>query len=240
MIPYHMYGTFGQARGPSGWTAGRIRPHAPHTWPGFSTGVWEGNSSTWTRRYQGRMDSAQRRPHSDRATMTEHFIRHDDQLTMSHRRRSGVSRGAVHPDVKLGIDLPGTRGSAARPIDIRTSSVARTRKATCRIICPAPIRCFKSSPRNTMCRPSRPWAAQETTPGVHGGAETGRARGRPPRRAARRRLAVSRRRATFGGLEVLPVQGSVHMIAGAGGNIAVQIGEDGVLLVDRGGGEAER
>ena len=33
-------------------------------------------------------------------------------------------------------------------------------------------------------------------------------------------------------LEVLPVQGGVYMIAGAGGNISVQIGDEGVLLVD--------
>jgi cyclase len=37
-----------------------------------------------------------------------------------------------------------------------------------------------------------------------------------------------------GDLYVLPVQGNVHLIAGAGGNVAVQIGEDGVLLVDSG------
>ena len=37
-----------------------------------------------------------------------------------------------------------------------------------------------------------------------------------------------------GELHVLPVQGKVHLIAGAGGNVAVQIGEDGVLLVDSG------
>jgi glyoxylase-like metal-dependent hydrolase (beta-lactamase superfamily II) len=35
-------------------------------------------------------------------------------------------------------------------------------------------------------------------------------------------------------LEVLPVQGNVHMLAGAGGNIAVQIGKEGVLMVDTG------
>jgi glyoxylase-like metal-dependent hydrolase (beta-lactamase superfamily II) len=33
---------------------------------------------------------------------------------------------------------------------------------------------------------------------------------------------------------VLPVQGNVHLIAGAGGNITVQVGEDGLLLVDSG------
>jgi len=35
-------------------------------------------------------------------------------------------------------------------------------------------------------------------------------------------------------LDVLPVQGNVYMIAGAGGNITVQIGEMGVLVVDTG------
>src|SRR5688500_8328521 len=35
-------------------------------------------------------------------------------------------------------------------------------------------------------------------------------------------------------VETLHVQGKVHMIAGAGGNIGVQVGDEGVLLVDTG------
>jgi glyoxylase-like metal-dependent hydrolase (beta-lactamase superfamily II) len=35
-------------------------------------------------------------------------------------------------------------------------------------------------------------------------------------------------------IEVLPVQKSVYMLAGAGGNVTVQIGREGVLLVDTG------
>jgi len=35
-------------------------------------------------------------------------------------------------------------------------------------------------------------------------------------------------------LEVLPVQGKVYAIFGAGGNVSVQVGDDGVLLVDSG------
>src|SRR5262247_4196463 len=35
-------------------------------------------------------------------------------------------------------------------------------------------------------------------------------------------------------VETLHVQGQVHLIAGAGGNIAVQAGDDGMLLVDTG------
>jgi cyclase len=37
-----------------------------------------------------------------------------------------------------------------------------------------------------------------------------------------------------GNLELLHVQGNVSMLAGAGGNIAVQVGNDGILLVDSG------
>ena len=35
-------------------------------------------------------------------------------------------------------------------------------------------------------------------------------------------------------LHVLPVQGNVYMLVGAGGNITVQAGKEGVLLVDTG------
>ena len=42
-------------------------------------------------------------------------------------------------------------------------------------------------------------------------------------------------------LELLPVQGNIHMLAGAGGNITVQVGKDGVLLVDSGApGQSEQ
>jgi cyclase len=40
--------------------------------------------------------------------------------------------------------------------------------------------------------------------------------------------------APAGGLHTLKVQGNVYMLVGAGGNIALQIGDDGVLLVDSG------
>ena len=35
-------------------------------------------------------------------------------------------------------------------------------------------------------------------------------------------------------LELLPVQGNISVLAGAGANITVQVGRDGVLLVDSG------
>ena len=40
--------------------------------------------------------------------------------------------------------------------------------------------------------------------------------------------------ATSAPFELVPVQGNIHMLAGAGANITVQAGKDGVLLVDSG------
>src|SRR5262245_15390944 len=47
--------------------------------------------------------------------------------------------------------------------------------------------------------------------------------------------------AAGGGVHTLKVQGNVYMLVGAGGNVALQIGDDGVLLVDSGAaGNAEK
>src|SRR5690349_11254539 len=67
------------------WMDGRPHPpeYAAHTWQGFSTGKWEGDILTvttthlktgWIRRNGI--------PRSDRAVLTEHWIRHGDHLTL--------------------------------------------------------------------------------------------------------------------------------------------------------------
>jgi hypothetical protein len=64
------------------------RPHPPeeaaHTWAGFSTGKWEGDMLTVTtthlKEYIIRRDGV---PISDLTTMTEHWIRHGDYLTIA-------------------------------------------------------------------------------------------------------------------------------------------------------------
>jgi len=62
------------------------RPHPPawaaHTWMGFSTGKWDGNILTVTTTHikQG-WHRRNGLPSSDRITLVEHFIRHDDHLT---------------------------------------------------------------------------------------------------------------------------------------------------------------
>ncbi|HEY7335966.1 MAG TPA: MBL fold metallo-hydrolase [Bryobacteraceae bacterium] len=63
------------------WMDGRPHPpdYAPHTWQGFSTGKWDGNILTVTTTHL-KIGWIRRNgiPRSDRATVTEHFIRHDD------------------------------------------------------------------------------------------------------------------------------------------------------------------
>ncbi|MGH2399742.1 MAG: hypothetical protein ACRDF6_07835, partial [bacterium] len=67
------------------WMDGRPHPpaHAAHTWQGFSTGVWNGNTLTvrtthlkagWIRRNGV--------PASDKATVTESIVRHGSYLTV--------------------------------------------------------------------------------------------------------------------------------------------------------------
>ena len=83
VIAIHQYiSTYEQNR--TIWMDGRPHPspNAAHTWMGFSTGKWEGNILTvyTTHIKQGwvRRDGL---PESDRATLVEHFIRHDNHLT---------------------------------------------------------------------------------------------------------------------------------------------------------------
>jgi hypothetical protein len=67
------------------WLDGRPHPpeYAERTWQGFSTGTWVGNTLTVTTTHL-RTGFIERNgaPASLRSTVTEHFIRHGDQLTL--------------------------------------------------------------------------------------------------------------------------------------------------------------
>jgi hypothetical protein len=67
------------------WMDGRPHPPATaaHSWQGFSTGVWEGNTLTITTTHL-KANYLRRNgvPRSDRATLTEHWTRHGDYLTI--------------------------------------------------------------------------------------------------------------------------------------------------------------
>jgi len=67
------------------WMDGRPHPgeYAPHTWMGFSTGVWEGNMLTVTTTHvkQG-WHRRENIPASDEVTVVEHYVKHGN--TLSH------------------------------------------------------------------------------------------------------------------------------------------------------------
>ena len=83
------------------------RPHppeyAPHTWAGFSTGKYEGDVLTTTvthlkESYIRRNGMAR----SEKATVTEHWIRHGDWLTVvTDRQRSRISDRTVRAQHRL-------------------------------------------------------------------------------------------------------------------------------------------
>jgi hypothetical protein len=81
-IAYHTHISW-QAPERTIWMDGRPHPpeYAPHTWQGFSTGKWEGNMLTITTTHL--KNGWIRRngiPRSEKAVVTEHWIRHDDHL----------------------------------------------------------------------------------------------------------------------------------------------------------------
>ena len=83
LIAIHEYiNTYEQKR--TIWMDGRPHPspNAPHTWMGFSTGVWEGDMLTVTTTHikQG-WYRRENLPSSDEATTIEHFIRYGNLMT---------------------------------------------------------------------------------------------------------------------------------------------------------------
>ena len=84
IIGMKLQGTFGRADRTI-WLDGRPHPgeYARHTWAGFSTGTWEGNQLTIeTDHLKEGWFSRNGVTSTDKTTMREHYIRHDNYLTV--------------------------------------------------------------------------------------------------------------------------------------------------------------
>jgi cyclase len=246
LIAYGLNGSYGRPR--TIWMDGRPHPSdlAPHTWAGFSTGKWDRNMLVVTTTHI-KAGWLQRNgaPTSDLATMTEHFIRHGQYLMV-------VS--IVNDPIYL-----------AEPF-IRTTNFALSLTANAntwgpcgpsQVIDELPGRGKGSVPHYLPDQTDhiREFVAQSGVPpeAARGGAETtypeyaakvqqlartGSASSNsvadgPPRSAPPHRTVPNQ---PEGDIRVIPVQGNVYLLAGAGDNMAVQVGDDGVLLVDSGSG----
>jgi len=213
------------------WMDGRPHPpdYAQHTFMGFSTGKWEGNTLTvytthikqgWTRRNG--------LPESDEATMTEHFLRHGNLMTHV---------AIIYDPVYL-----------AEPL-IRSDTFQLDDRQLGGWLWPCePVEEILSRPKgqvpNYLPGQNRflfEYADKNHLP--HAGVMGGPATMYPE---YRKEIATAKidsesapatapaKKPENSELHILPVQGNVYMLVGAGGNITVQVGSMGVLLVDSG------
>jgi glyoxylase-like metal-dependent hydrolase (beta-lactamase superfamily II) len=245
LVAYSLHGSYGRPR--TIWMDGRPHPSdlAPHTWTGYSTGGWQQNALVvFTTHIKAGWLQRNGAPTSDLATMTEHFIRHGEYLMVVT---------IVNDPVYL-----------SEPF-IRTTNFVLTLTGNAntwgpcgpsQVIDELPGRAHGSVPhylpdqvehiREFVTRTGVPPAA------ARGGAETiypeyvvklnelmrstdamKQAADGPPQGATPARVEQG---PASDDVRLVPVQGSVSMIARAGSNIAVQVGEDGVLVVDTGSG----
>ena len=122
------------------WMDGRPHPpdYAAHTWQGFSTGKWEGDVLTVTTNHL-KIGWIRRNgiPRSDRATVTEHWIRHGDFSPTP----SSSPIPSISPSHLSAAQIGGpTRASRSRLIRAKPSSRSTGPWASCQITCPAPTR----------------------------------------------------------------------------------------------------
>lgn len=231
------------------WMDGRSHPPAGalHTWMGFSTGNWVGDTlvvttthlkAGWIRRNGV--------PRSDLGTLTEYWTRHGNYLTVVSVAEDPVYLTA--PLVRsstwalnLGYEIGGYSCAAKVENDLPKGFVAYhlpgTNTALGEFAAKRDLsRVAAEGGESTMYPEFIHQMADERIAGVtpHAAAST-------PSRA---KSSLSRRRPTInlstsagteppvGSIEVLPVRDNVVVLMSPAGNTTVQIGDDGVLVVD--------
>jgi glyoxylase-like metal-dependent hydrolase (beta-lactamase superfamily II) len=214
------------------WMDGRPHPsaYAPHTFMGFSTGTWDGQalSVITTHLKQGwlRRNGV---PESDQTTLVERFIRHGKYLT-----HTVIITDPVY---------------LAEPM-IRTSDFVIAEQDGGNWLWPCEyVEEISGRPKGDVPHhlpgenPFLQEFVQHTgapAAAVRGGADTIypeyqtklRARGPVTASTAEAPRVSQARNPDTGEVEMLPVQGSVYVLAGGGGNVIVHVGSSGALLVD--------
>ncbi|MBI4266552.1 MAG: MBL fold metallo-hydrolase [Acidobacteria bacterium] len=213
------------------WMDGRPRPgpFAPHAWQGFSTGRWEGDTlvvttthmkAGWVRRNGV--------PYSDLATFTDRWTRHGDYLAHVAILEDPVY--LTEPFVRT------TNWRAAPDLEIRAYPCEPVKEIADRE--PGAIPHFLPGRNPHLEEYARTFDLPVEA--VRGGADTmlpgllAAGRAAPLEEGPASRALPPR---PVDGVTTVPVQGNVFLIAGAGGNVAVQVGDDGLLVVDTGTGE---
>ena len=224
------------------------RPHPPayaaHTFAGFSTGTWDRNVLTITTTHLKRAWlRGNGIPTSDEATVVEKLVRHGDRITVFTVTKDPVFLD--EPYSKTMINLRNIKDPTAWLYACEDGEEILSRAEE-----KIPNRLFGKNPY------LREWADKNGVPllATLGGGQTTHPEfaakltnpaaadaeamteivpSRGPQQASR---AVNPD-PNDGEIHVLKVQGNVYMLIGDGGNIAVQVGDQGALLVDSGAGK---
>jgi cyclase len=223
------------------------RPHPPayaqHTWAGFSTGKYEGNALTvFTTHLKRGWIRANGLPQSDEATLVEHFIRHGDRITYlsvvndpvyldePFSRTYTIGRSIKEPDAWQyacddGEQILGRREDQVESYFWGRHPFAREfadkNKIPFLATLGGAVTMYEELlDRLTDAKAAETAATAELTPAAG------------PSRASRAPDPTPH----DGEIHVLPVQGNVFMLAGDGGNIAIQVGDQGTMVVNSGAG----
>jgi len=237
VIAYEMfYGHFMQRR--TIWMDGRPHPpaYAPHTFMGFSTGRWNGDILTVTtthlkKEYFRRSGI----PASDQMTMVEYFTRHGNLL--SHVTIATDPVYLTEPFISSEDFVYMDRGNQNWIYNCEYTNETGSDKYRVAHWLPG---------KNEFVDD---WAAKHGIPleAAWGGAESLYPEYQPKLEAAlanKTPLTVraesqpahvpADRQIPQGEIKTVHVQGNVYMLVGAGANIAVNVGDQGIIVVDTG------
>ena len=237
IIAYKEYlGTYQQWR--TIWMDGRPHPpeYAPHTFMGFSTGEWHGDILTVTTTHIKK--EFYRRsgiPSSDETTVVEHYIRHGNLL--SHVIIATDPVYLTEPYVNSQEFTLMERGNQNWLYNCEyVMEVPKPKNDVPHFLAEKNpfIRDFSNKfglPFDAVFA-----GAEATYPEYMKKLESGTAASAPRNvsDAGVRPAVPSPAQSSTGEIKTFHVQGNVYMLVGAGANIAVQIGDDGVLVVDTG------
>jgi cyclase len=208
-------------------------PNAAHTWQGFSTGHWDGDMLTVTTTHL--KEAYIRRngtPRSDLATLTEHWIRHGNYLTLVSIVSDPVY--LTEPFIRttnwvldLSQRLPpypcDPEDEIVRPEGVVPNHLPGTNPFL-----------NEFAQRNHLPEQAARGGAATAYPEyrltIHGNSSAAVPLGRPMTVPS----VVAMAGPKPGALDIIHVHGNVYMLNGGGGNITLQFGKDGALLVDAG------
>ena len=244
LIAYTLTGLFENANRTI-WLDGRPHPSdaAERLWTGFSTGEWEdGMLHVTTTHFKQMFIQRNGVPVSPYAVMHEYFIRHGDRMvlisqiddpvyleepmvrTSTFRWNPGGRENAI-AQVDVAEEIPGLRqGDVPHyPLGSTHPEYADENKLPLEATLGGKETLYPEYAEKLQQKMKL--ALTTTGPQVLPPAPKGRAAkdlARPYRPTYENK----------GDVEVLPVQGSVYMVAGAGSNVAVQVGPNALFVVD--------